>query len=334
MDPDLRVWLRRLYTAPDTGELTAMESRARLFPPGLRRFIQVRDETCRTPYCDAPIRHLDHIIPWHEGGHTTHSQRRRALRSLQPHQRIPRLASTERRSSGSASSRRPMARRVLARQLSRSGSNRAAPSWPISRSTASSCASGLVQHHEIGAHLGGDHVRDHLAARLADVTGRRGGRQRVGERAAHVVAEEAGQPEHLAMSRLDAPEAVLAAQVEAALVVRLGRDHPAADIVGIAEAAQRRGLVLRRATRPGKGQALAVVLQAARDVAAREAEIAGEKMGARPHVREVEAGRGRLGELQVRLRAGQILGHPLARREPEPSLAAPGIVRRQFQRSV
>ncbi len=48
-----------------------MDSRARLFPPGLRRFIQARDDTCRTPYCDAPIRHFDHIIPWHHGGPTT-----------------------------------------------------------------------------------------------------------------------------------------------------------------------------------------------------------------------------------------------------------------------
>ena len=67
----LNVWLRRLYTAPGTGELTAMDSRARLFPPGLRRLIQARDDTCRTPYCDAPIRHLDHIVPWHHGGTTT-----------------------------------------------------------------------------------------------------------------------------------------------------------------------------------------------------------------------------------------------------------------------
>ncbi|WP_346925913.1 DUF222 domain-containing protein [uncultured Arthrobacter sp.] len=67
----LDVWLRRLYTAPGTGELVAMDSRARLFPPGLRRLIHVRDNTCRTPYCDAPIRHLDHILPWHHGGPTT-----------------------------------------------------------------------------------------------------------------------------------------------------------------------------------------------------------------------------------------------------------------------
>lgn len=68
---DLKVWLRRLYTAPGTGELLAADSRARLFPAGLRRFIEARDDTCRTPYCDAPIRHFDHIIPWHDGGPTS-----------------------------------------------------------------------------------------------------------------------------------------------------------------------------------------------------------------------------------------------------------------------
>ena len=68
---ELSVWLRRLYTAPGTGELVAMDSKARFFPPRLRRFLQVRDDTCRTPYCDAPIRHDDHIIPWHNDGPTT-----------------------------------------------------------------------------------------------------------------------------------------------------------------------------------------------------------------------------------------------------------------------
>ncbi|WP_235835784.1 MULTISPECIES: DUF222 domain-containing protein [Arthrobacter] len=65
-----KVWLRRLFTAPGSGELVAADSKARLFPPGLRRLIQVRDNTCRTPYCDAPIRHLDHILAWHLGGTT------------------------------------------------------------------------------------------------------------------------------------------------------------------------------------------------------------------------------------------------------------------------
>ncbi|MCD4851926.1 HNH endonuclease [Arthrobacter sp. AK01] len=70
-DREFQVWLRRLYTAPATGDLLTMDSKARLFPPRLRRFIETRDDTCRTPYCDAPIRHIDHIVPWHAGGTTT-----------------------------------------------------------------------------------------------------------------------------------------------------------------------------------------------------------------------------------------------------------------------
>ncbi|WP_024819326.1 HNH endonuclease [Arthrobacter sp. 31Y] len=69
-DTEFAVWLRRLYTAPGTGELLATDSRARLFTGRLRRFIETRDDTCRTPYCDAPIRHIDHVVPWHSGGKT------------------------------------------------------------------------------------------------------------------------------------------------------------------------------------------------------------------------------------------------------------------------
>ena len=70
-DQALKTWIRRLYTAPGTGDLVGLDSRRRLFPGPLRRFIQIRDDTCRTPYCDAPIRHLDHIIPWHDDGPTS-----------------------------------------------------------------------------------------------------------------------------------------------------------------------------------------------------------------------------------------------------------------------
>ncbi|KQY03258.1 HNH endonuclease [Mycobacterium sp. Root135] len=63
--------LRRLYRHPDSGALIAMESRARAFPKGLTRFITVRDDTCRTPYCDAPIRHTDHAVDHATGGPTT-----------------------------------------------------------------------------------------------------------------------------------------------------------------------------------------------------------------------------------------------------------------------
>ncbi|SDE50586.1 HNH endonuclease [Auraticoccus monumenti] len=66
-----RAWIRRLYTTPTTGELIAAESRARRFPPRLAQLVRLRDRTCRTPWCDAPIRHTDHIIAASDGGTTS-----------------------------------------------------------------------------------------------------------------------------------------------------------------------------------------------------------------------------------------------------------------------
>ncbi len=57
-----RVWLRRLYAHPTTGELVAADARGRVFRGSLARFIRLRDRVCRTPWCDAPVRHLDHPI--------------------------------------------------------------------------------------------------------------------------------------------------------------------------------------------------------------------------------------------------------------------------------
>lgn len=68
-----RVWVRRLYTDPTTGDLVAMDSRARLFDGQLRRFLVLRDQRCRTPWCDAPVRHADHVTQWQDGGPTTAS---------------------------------------------------------------------------------------------------------------------------------------------------------------------------------------------------------------------------------------------------------------------
>jgi Domain of unknown function (DUF222) len=70
-DERSRATLRRLYKHPTTGGLLAMESRARRFPKGLVDFIAVRDQRCRTPYCDAPIRHRDHAQPHHRDGPTS-----------------------------------------------------------------------------------------------------------------------------------------------------------------------------------------------------------------------------------------------------------------------
>ncbi len=67
--PAAASWVRRLYSG-DAG-LVAGESRSRCFPEGLAELIRIRDDTCTTPYCDAPIRHVDHIRPWAAGGRTT-----------------------------------------------------------------------------------------------------------------------------------------------------------------------------------------------------------------------------------------------------------------------
>ncbi len=63
--------LRRLFVAPDTGRLVAMESSTEFFPDGLSAFLDLRDQTCRTPWCDAPIRHHDHVTARAADGPTT-----------------------------------------------------------------------------------------------------------------------------------------------------------------------------------------------------------------------------------------------------------------------
>ncbi|MFC7463433.1 DUF222 domain-containing protein [Brachybacterium sp. GCM10030252] len=70
-DAELALTLRRLYTDPDSGELVAVESRSRAFPPALSRFIRWSHQTCRAPHCNADIRQNDHIIPHAEGGPTS-----------------------------------------------------------------------------------------------------------------------------------------------------------------------------------------------------------------------------------------------------------------------
>lgn len=70
-DEEVSAFFRRLYRAPSTGELVAMESRSRAFPAGLARMIRWRDTTCRTPWCNAIIRQSDHVVPHHRGGPTS-----------------------------------------------------------------------------------------------------------------------------------------------------------------------------------------------------------------------------------------------------------------------
>ena len=68
---DTAMFLRRLYTHPQTNQLAAMDTRSRLFTGNQRLFLLLRDQRCRTPYCDAPVRHADHITPHQDGGATS-----------------------------------------------------------------------------------------------------------------------------------------------------------------------------------------------------------------------------------------------------------------------
>lgn len=68
---DTSAWIRRLFTDPCTGRLTAIDPTRRLFDGILRAAIVVRDDYCRTPWCGAPIRHIDHPVPIAVGGHTS-----------------------------------------------------------------------------------------------------------------------------------------------------------------------------------------------------------------------------------------------------------------------
>lgn len=71
LDAELVSWFRRLYV-DHTGRLVGMTSKQRTFPDGLAELLRVRDlGICRTSWCDAPVRHSDHVVPVSEGGETS-----------------------------------------------------------------------------------------------------------------------------------------------------------------------------------------------------------------------------------------------------------------------
>lgn len=63
--------LRRLFTDPVSGRLTGMDARRRGFTGAVREFIKARDQRCRVPSCGAPIRDIDHVHRYADGGETT-----------------------------------------------------------------------------------------------------------------------------------------------------------------------------------------------------------------------------------------------------------------------
>jgi len=56
---------------PTTDALIAMESASSFFRSSLAEFINLRDRRCRSLYCNAPIRHRDHVVSRARGGGTS-----------------------------------------------------------------------------------------------------------------------------------------------------------------------------------------------------------------------------------------------------------------------
>jgi hypothetical protein len=64
-------WLRGIYVDPH-GRLLATTSTSRFHPPGLSVLLRAPEQgVCATSWCDAPVRHLDHVTPHAEGGETS-----------------------------------------------------------------------------------------------------------------------------------------------------------------------------------------------------------------------------------------------------------------------
>jgi hypothetical protein len=67
-----RLWWRRLYAAPVGGPLVGGDPHRRRFDGYLRKLIMWRDQHCRDPFCDAPLRHIDHVQRHTDGGLTVY----------------------------------------------------------------------------------------------------------------------------------------------------------------------------------------------------------------------------------------------------------------------
>jgi hypothetical protein len=78
-----RKWWRRLFTAfsgqtGSSGPIVGGDPTRRLFDGWLAKLIRLRDQTCRDPYCEAAIRHIDHITRHADGGITIYTNGRGA----------------------------------------------------------------------------------------------------------------------------------------------------------------------------------------------------------------------------------------------------------------
>jgi hypothetical protein len=64
----------RILTHPETGVVLSVGRTSYAVPADLRRFVELRDGTCRFPGCGARARRceIDHTVAWAAGGETAH----------------------------------------------------------------------------------------------------------------------------------------------------------------------------------------------------------------------------------------------------------------------
>lgn len=71
IEAGVAAWFRQVFVSPQ-GRLVGMTSKQRHFPPALADFLSLRGMgICATPWCDAPVRHADHVRPVEQRGPTT-----------------------------------------------------------------------------------------------------------------------------------------------------------------------------------------------------------------------------------------------------------------------
>ncbi len=115
---------RRLVTRD--GIVIGGDSRRRVFDGALETFIRARDgNRCTAPYCDAPIRHIDHKERWADGGRTTfvngdglcefHNHAREPLHGPCRVRERPRGAHAQRDDTGRGTDTRPGRHRTAAK---------------------------------------------------------------------------------------------------------------------------------------------------------------------------------------------------------------------------
>ncbi len=68
-DDEQKIMVRRLFRQP--GRTTRMETHRRQMSPAMKKLIRIRDHRCRMPWCNAPIRHTDHVVDHAKGGDTS-----------------------------------------------------------------------------------------------------------------------------------------------------------------------------------------------------------------------------------------------------------------------